>query len=97
MFKIINFITLLVIAFDDAFPQQGLYYDWPNPPAPGGGRSENFWRKLWSLKGQLISKGLSTIFTRTKKRMKNFCPEDMILSWVRAPLKEVFFLFNLLF
>ena len=50
MFKIINFITLLVIAFSDASPQQGLYYDWPNPPAPGGGRSENFRRKLWSLK-----------------------------------------------
>ena len=52
MFKIINFITLLGIAFSDATPQQGLYYDWPNPPAPGGGRSENFRRKLWSLKSQ---------------------------------------------
>ena len=50
MFKIINFITLLVIAFSDAIPQQGLYYDWPNPPAPGGGRSENFRKKLWFLK-----------------------------------------------
>ena len=36
------------------------------------------------FKGQLISKGLSTIFTWTKKRTKNFCPKDIILSWVRA-------------
>ena len=48
-------------------------------------------------KGQLISKRLSTIFTWTKKGTKNFYPEDMLLLWVRAPLKEVFFLFNLLF
>ena len=52
---------------------------------------------FYLIKGQLISKGLSTNFIWTKKRTKNFCPEDMILSWVRAPLKEVFFLFNLLF
>ena len=42
-------------------------------------------------KGQLISKGLFAIFTWTKKRTKNFCPEVIILSWVRAPPKEILF------
>ena len=37
MFRIINIIPLFAITFTDATPQQGLYYDWPNPPAPGGG------------------------------------------------------------
>ncbi len=40
------------------------------------------------IKGQLISKGLFADFISIKIRTKNFCPEDMIFSWVRASLKE---------
>ena len=59
--------------------------------------------KIWA-KGQLISKGLFAIFTWTKKWMKNFSISALkiycsiiLLLWVRAPLKEVFFLFNFFF
>ena len=46
-------------------------------------------------KGQLISEGLFKVFICTKKRTKiilYFCPK--IDFWVRAPLEEIFFLFN---
>ena len=57
------------------------------------------WNFICSLncKGQLISKGLFGDFIWTKNRTKNFCPEDIIFSWVRAPLKKIYFLFNLFF
>ena len=48
---------------------------------------------VWAGKGQLISKANSTVFNWTKKRTKfffYFCPDKIVLSWVRAPLKEIF-------
>ena len=56
-------------------------------------------------KGQLISKGPFAVFICTKKRtklisfisaLKIYCSK-IILSWIPAPLKEIFFLFNLSF
>ena len=48
-----------------------------------GWRSCHFSPKM-TTKGQLISKGLFADFIWTKNWTKNFCPEDIILLWVRA-------------
>ena len=59
------------------------------------GDTENYFWPI--IKGQLISKGLFAIFIWTTKRTKTFLFLPWV-SWVRVPLKEIFFsLLNLFF